>query len=119
DNFGERNLAVEQFLEDAETVQARHLDVEKHQIRIVLADQADGFQAVLALRDYVDVVQVLEQVGEFVARQLFVVDDDRGEGHRVPSRAGEAGSCSRDRHIPSSEYSYRSGQAASLGVSRN
>jgi len=46
----------------------------------VFADQADRFQAVFALRDYVHVGQVLEQVGELVARQLFVVDDDRREG---------------------------------------
>ncbi len=109
DNFGKRDLAVEQLLDYAKTVQARHLDVEKHQVRIVFADQGDGFQAVLALRDYVHIVQVLEQVGELVACQLFVVDDDRGEGHRVSSRAGGTRSCGGDCHILDSEYIYRSG----------
>src|SRR2546430_5684562 len=112
-NLGERNLAVEQLLEDAETVQARHLDVEKHQVRIVFADQADRFQAVLALCDHIHVVQVLQQIGELIACQLFVVDDDRGEWHGVPSRTSERGICGSYRHIINSEYSYGSCPAAS------
>ena len=115
DNLGEGNLAVEQLLDYAETVQARHLDVEKHQVRIVFADQADRFQAILALRDHVHVVQVFEQIGELIARQLFVVDDDRGERHRVQSRAAdETGIYGGDRRVLTGEYSYRSRQAASL-----
>jgi hypothetical protein len=86
DNFGQWNLAVEQLLDDAETVQAGHLNVEKNEVGIVFADEADGFQTVLALRDDID-IGVLEQVGKFVARQLFVVDDDGGEGHRGAAEA--------------------------------
>ena len=43
--------------------------------------QVDGFDAVLALRDYLDVFDLIEQKGKFVARQLLVVYDHRRERH--------------------------------------
>ena len=78
----QRNLAVEQLLDDAEAVEAGHLHVEKKQVGIVLADEVDGFKAVFALRDDVDIAGILEQIGKFVARELFIIDDDGGKGHR-------------------------------------
>ena len=80
--FGSGNLAVEQLLDDAEAVQARHLNIEEHEIGVVFADQADSLKAVLALRDDIHVGIVGKQVGELVARELFVIHDDGGQGHR-------------------------------------
>jgi hypothetical protein len=44
----------------------------------VLFDEAHSFEAVLALRDHVDVAGILEQISEFVAGELFVVHDYGG-----------------------------------------
>src|SRR5262249_28860483 len=81
DDLRHGDLLVDKLLDDAETVKARHLYVEKDQIGRVLSDQINCFQAVAAVRHYGDVIHRLEQVAEFVARQLLVVDDHRGEGH--------------------------------------
>jgi len=114
DDLGQGNLAIEQLLDDAETVEAGHLDVEKNEIGIVFLDQADGFEAVLALGDDVNISGVFEQVGEFVACQLFVVDDDDGKRHGVMGRTGDSGMCGGNGHTLNSEYSYRRGRRASL-----
>src|ERR1019366_6055845 len=90
----------------------------KHQVRIVLLDQAYGFQTVLTLCDHVHVAGVLEQVSELVARQLFVIDQNRGKRHRIPSRAGETGRCGGDCHILTGEYNALPGLSAALEVVR-
>ena len=41
----------------------------------MLTDQIDGFNAVLALGDNVHVVDCFQEISEFVARQLFIIDD--------------------------------------------
>ena len=66
DNLWHRDLAVEEFFDDTEAVETGHLHVEEDEVGIVLADQIDGFEAVFALGDNVD-VGMIEQVGEFVA----------------------------------------------------
>lgn len=81
DNFGQRDFAVEEFFDDSEAVEAGHLHVEEHEVGIVLANEVHGFEAVLSLGNDVH-VGVIEKVGEFVAGQLLVVDDDCGKGHR-------------------------------------
>ena len=65
------NFLVQQLLDHAESIQPRHLHVEKDHIRIVFLDQVDGFQPVLALRHDIDVVGIFQQVGEFVAGELL------------------------------------------------
>ena len=57
-----RQLALDQFFDHAEAVEARHLHIEEHQIRLVLLDQRNGFEAVLALGDHVDLGKTLQQV---------------------------------------------------------
>jgi hypothetical protein len=44
----------------------------------VLFDQVDGLEAVLALGDDIHVIGILQQVSEFIAGQLLVIDDYRG-----------------------------------------
>ena len=69
-------FALDQLLDHAEAVQARHLHVEKHQVGIVFLDQCDRFEAVLTQSDHVYLGKALQQVKEFLARGAFVVHDD-------------------------------------------
>jgi len=45
----------------------------------VLLDQVDGFESVLARATTFTYGKTLDEEGEFVPRQLFVIDDDRGK----------------------------------------
>jgi hypothetical protein len=63
------------------------LDIEKDQVRIVLADEVDAFEAVLALGHNLDVTYVFQQEGKFVAGKLFIVHDDCGQRHSFSWRA--------------------------------
>jgi len=47
----------------------------------VFLDEVDGFDAVFALADDVDLRKALEQVIQLVAGGLFVVDNDGADGH--------------------------------------
>ena len=69
------------FLEDAEAVEAGHLDVEEDEVGIVLLDEVDGIEAVFALGEKMDFGEGFEEEGEFFAGGLFVVNDDGVDGH--------------------------------------
>ena len=64
----------------AEAVEAGHVDVQKDHFRLQLADQLDGVQPIGTRCDYFHFREILEQVGELVAGQLFVVHDNCREG---------------------------------------
>ena len=87
-DLGQGNFLVEKLLDDAETVESGHLDVEKDQIRTVLFDEADGLETVLPLRHDVDVAVALKQVGKFIAGKLFIVHDYGGKGHSFSNARG-------------------------------
>ena len=76
-------FALDQFLEDAETVEAGHLDVEEDEVGVVFLDEVDRFETVFALADEGDFGEGFQEKGELLARGLFVVDDDGVDGHRV------------------------------------
>ena len=79
---GEAGLvAVKQALDDGESVEAGHLDIEKNQVRMVLLDEVNGFNAVGSLGEDFDASDFVEEEAELVAGQLFVVDDEGGERH--------------------------------------
>jgi fructose-specific component phosphotransferase system IIB-like protein len=59
-------------------------------------DEREGFDAVFALADEVDVGETLQQESQFVARRLFVVDDERVDRH--------GGSTSSARKVYASAY---------------
>ena len=82
-DLGKSDFLVEQFLDDAEAVEAGHLHVEKDQVGIVLADQVDAFEPVLALGHDVHVADIFQQEGKFVAGKLFIVHDDGGQRHSI------------------------------------
>src|SRR5579862_7715238 len=48
-------------------------------------DEVDSFKTIAALRDDADVVYRLEQIAELIQRELFIIHNDRGQGHRVAS----------------------------------
>ena len=81
DYVGNFKFALDEFLEDAEAVEAGHLDVEKDEVGVVFFDEVDGFEAVFALADDGDFGEGFEEEGEFFACGLFVVDDDGVDGH--------------------------------------
>jgi len=81
DDVRDFELALDEFLEDAEAVEAGHLDVEEDEIGIVLLDEVDGVEAVFALGEEMDFGETFEEKGEFFAGGLFVVNDDGGDGH--------------------------------------
>ena len=76
DHVWDFQFAFNELLEDAETVEAWHLDVEEDQVGIVFLDEVDGVEAVLALGDEVDFRKSFQEEGEFIPGGLFVVNDD-------------------------------------------
>ncbi len=74
-------IAIDESLNDSEPVLAGHLHIEKDKIGMVLVDEVDGLNAVGALGNHVHVAHRIEQVFELVAGQLFIVDNERGNGH--------------------------------------
>ena len=44
----------------------------------MLADEVDGLQSILSLRNDINIADVLQQVGEFIARKLLVIDNNSG-----------------------------------------
>lgn len=80
-------MAIDDALNDGKAIQARHLYVKEDDVGMVLLDEFDSFDSICALSDDVDVRRGLEQVGEFVAGELFVVDDEGGYGHDLQAEA--------------------------------
>ena len=80
-NLGQDYFLVEQFLDDAKAIEARHLHVEKDQVGIVFANEIDAFEPIFALGHDVHVADIFQQKGEFVTGKLFVVHDDCGQRH--------------------------------------
>jgi len=81
DNVRNFEVAFNEFLEDAEAVETGHLDVEENEIGIVFLDEIDGVEAVFALGQKIDFRKTLEEEREFIARGLFVIDDDGADRH--------------------------------------
>ena len=54
DHVGDFEFALDDFLEDAEAVEAGHLHVEENQVGRMLLDQVESVDAVLALADEID-----------------------------------------------------------------
>ena len=75
------HFAFDEFLQNTEAVQTGHLDVEEYQVGGMLLDEIDGVDAVAALADDVDFGKPLEQIGQFFAGGLLVVDDNGVDLH--------------------------------------
>jgi len=74
-------LALDEPLENAEAIEAGHLDVEEDEVRVVLLDQINSVETVFALGKEMDFGEGFEKEGELFAGGLFVVDDDGVDGH--------------------------------------
>jgi len=81
DDVRDFEFALDKFLEDAEAVEAGHLDVKEDEIGIVFLDEVNGVEAIFALSEEIDFREGFKEEGEFVAGGLFVVDDDGVDGH--------------------------------------
>ena len=51
----------------------------------MFANKVHGLQAVLTLSHDVHVIYALEQVRQLVARELFIIDNNRRERHSTPA----------------------------------
>src|SRR5271157_4770121 len=78
----QRYFLVEQLLDRAEAVEARHLHVEKDEVGREFFDQVDRFDAVLALRHDVH-IEIAQEIGQLVASELFVIHNDGRKGHAL------------------------------------
>jgi len=76
-------FAFDKLLEDAEAVEAGHLDVEKNEVGSVVLDEVDGVEAILADGEEIDLREGFQEEGEFVACRLLVVNDDGIDGHGI------------------------------------
>ena len=76
-------VPLQQLLEHGKAVQARHLHIQKHHIRMVSANQVDRLNAILALGDDLHPARGVQQVFELLARKPFIVDDQRSHGHVI------------------------------------
>ena len=74
-------LALDKLLDYAEAIEARHLDIQKHQVGIVLFDQRNGFETIFAHCDHVDLRKTLQKIKQLVARGAFVIHYDCVDGH--------------------------------------
>ena len=81
DDKGQARFLFQQLLDDAESVETGHLHVQKYELRLERADHPDGFRAVLPLRDHFHVRETFEEECEFVARRLFIIDNQRRQLH--------------------------------------
>ena len=68
-------LAADQVFDDLKAIEAGHLDVEKKQIRRELTDHVYRFDSVARLTDDIYLGNRLEEKTKFLARKLFIVDD--------------------------------------------
>jgi hypothetical protein len=81
DNDGE--IVSGDPFEDAEPVHLRHLDIEEKEIGRMGPNRFDSRQAVRALRHAFHIRFLFQKPAESLARQRFVVDDDRSDRFHV------------------------------------
>jgi len=62
--------------ENGEAVHHRHLDIEKHQVRLEGADALDGLPAIAGFADDAHAAGVGEPLHEKLPRDRFVIDDE-------------------------------------------
>ena len=83
------HFPFDKLLEHAETVEAGHLHVQKHQVRRVLLDQRHGFHAVFSLPDQIDFGKTFQQKRQLIPRRLFVIHNNGVDGHVASQTAAE------------------------------
>src|SRR5438105_2830168 len=76
------DLLLAQTPDDPRAGQAVQLYVHKHHLRLEALDQLDRLQAVGTGCDYFNFGEIAEEIGEFIARKLFIVNDNCSDGSR-------------------------------------
>ena len=71
-----RHAGLRDAAQHLEAVDARHLDVEEHEVRRVGGDRFDRLAAIRALRDDLEVVESAQAQLEPAPRERLVIDDD-------------------------------------------
>ena len=79
DEHHQRHGFLRQLREHFETRHARHLDIEEHQVRLVGRDGRDGFAAVRALGNDLEILRCQQPDFQPAPGERFVVDDDRAD----------------------------------------
>jgi len=72
--------ALEQPPCHLEPAQARHLDVEEHDIRLMSVDGLERLDAVCGLANDLHIPDLVELVAQLLAGQLLIVHDEDSEG---------------------------------------
>src|SRR6185312_5043236 len=73
---------LDELLQHGKAIQPRHLDIQKDDIRLVLADQLDGFDPVRAFSQHIHAAGGVQQILQLIASKLLVIDDQRGNRRR-------------------------------------
>jgi hypothetical protein len=81
-----RHVLGADLLDDAEAVEAGHLDVEEDEVGRELADCRDGLGAVCGFADDFDVRSALESNADTTSSERLVIDDERSD-HRRSGRS--------------------------------
>ncbi len=84
--------AVEHPASHFEAGQARHLDIEKHEVGLEARDRRQGFHTVARLADHFHAAHVSQEVPQFVARERLVVHQHGPEIHQAMTRSGASSS---------------------------
>src|SRR5438105_3074321 len=91
DEHHHRQRLLRQVRQHLETRHTGHLDVEEHEVRLVLLDGREGLAASRALRDDLEIGRVAQAQLDPAARQPLVVDDQGPDFHARAPRAAPAG----------------------------
>jgi hypothetical protein len=79
---GERDLFFAEALDDAEAVEAGHLNVEEDEVGFEVLDELEGFETVRGGGGDIDIGELFEEEGEFIAGEGFIIDEDGRNGLR-------------------------------------
>src|SRR5436853_246370 len=91
DEHHHRQRLLRQVRQHLETRHTGHLDVEEHEVRLVLLDGREGLAASRALRDDLEIGRVAQAQLDPAARQPLVLDDEGPDFHARAPRAAPAG----------------------------
>ncbi len=81
DEDEQRRLDLHHPGNDRKSVEARHLDIEENQVRLVGLDRPDRFAAVGGGGDDFHVLMRFEAQAKSLGRQGLVVNEDGANGH--------------------------------------
>ncbi len=80
-NLRKLSFAIHQPLDYAETIESRHLHIEENKVRRMFLDEREGFDSIFPLANQMHFGKLLQQVRQFIACRLFVVDNQRINQH--------------------------------------